>query len=73
MRRLGGFQRTIAEEKLEELSDDGTVHEPAFGWFRLGLENSFLPTHSSSLSSVLMDRWSNGRNGLFYSPRNRNK
>jgi len=30
-----GFQRTIAEEKLEELSDDGTVHEPAFGWFRL--------------------------------------
>jgi len=30
-----GFQRTIAEEQLEELSDDGTVHEPAFGWFRL--------------------------------------
>ena len=30
-----GFQRTIAEEKLEALSDDGTVHEPAFGWFRL--------------------------------------
>ena len=30
-----GFQRTIAEEKLEELSDDGTVHEPAFGWVRL--------------------------------------
>ena len=30
-----GFQRTIAEEKLEELSDEGTVHEPAFGWFRL--------------------------------------
>ena len=30
-----GFHRTIAEEKLEELSDDGTVHEPAFGWFRL--------------------------------------
>ena len=30
-----GFQRTIAEEKLEELSDDGTVHEPAFGWLRL--------------------------------------
>ena len=30
-----GFQRSIAEEKLEELSDDGTVHEPAFGWFRL--------------------------------------
>ena len=30
-----GFQRTIAEEKLEELSDDGTVHEPACGWFRL--------------------------------------
>ena len=30
-----GFQRTIAEEKLEELSDNGTVHEPAFGWFRL--------------------------------------
>ena len=30
-----GFQRSIAEEKLEELSEDGTVHEPAFGWFRL--------------------------------------
>ena len=30
-----GHQRTTAEEKLEELSDDGTVHEPAFGWFRL--------------------------------------
>ena len=30
-----GFQRSIAEEKLEELSDEGTVHEPAFGWFRL--------------------------------------
>ncbi len=30
-----GFQRSIAEEKLEELSDSGTVHEPAFGWFRL--------------------------------------
>ncbi|DAC29110.1 MAG TPA: hypothetical protein HA327_05700, partial [Candidatus Poseidoniaceae archaeon] len=30
-----GFQRSVAEEKLEELSDDGTVHEPAFGWFRL--------------------------------------
>jgi len=30
-----GFQRSIAEEKLEELSDNGTVHEPAFGWFRL--------------------------------------
>ena len=30
-----GFQRTVAEEKLEELSEDGTVHEPAFGWFRL--------------------------------------
>ena len=30
-----GFQRSIAEEKLEELSEHGTVHEPAFGWFRL--------------------------------------
>ena len=30
-----GFQRSIAEEKLEELSDEGIVHEPAFGWFRL--------------------------------------
>ena len=30
-----GFQRSIAEEKLEELSDNGTVHEPAFGWFRV--------------------------------------
>ena len=30
-----GFQRSVAEEKLEELSDNGTVHEPAFGWFRL--------------------------------------
>ena len=30
-----GFQRSIAEEKLDELTDDGTVHEPAFGWFRL--------------------------------------
>ena len=30
-----GFQRSVAEEKLEELSENGTVHEPAFGWFRL--------------------------------------
>ena len=24
-----------AEEKIEEMSDSGIVHEPAFGWFRL--------------------------------------
>ena len=30
-----GFQRAITEEKIEEMSDSGIVHEPAFGWFRL--------------------------------------
>ena len=30
-----GFHRAIAVDTLEELSDDCTVHEPAFGWFRL--------------------------------------
>ena len=30
-----GFQRSITEEKIEEMSDSGIVHEPAFGWFRL--------------------------------------
>ncbi len=30
-----GFQRTETEEKIETLSDEGTIHEPAFSWFRL--------------------------------------
>jgi len=30
-----GHQRSVTEEKIESLSDDGTIHEPAFGWFRL--------------------------------------
>jgi RPA family protein len=30
-----GFSRSIAEEKIESLSDEGSIHEPAFGWFRI--------------------------------------
>mgnify|MGYP001284326545 FL=1 len=30
-----GFSRSVAEEKIESLSDEGSVHEPAFGWFRI--------------------------------------
>ena len=30
-----GFARSVAEEKIESLSDEGSIHEPAFGWFRL--------------------------------------
>jgi len=30
-----GFDRTLAEEKLDELSNEGTLHEPRFGWFRI--------------------------------------
>ena len=30
-----GFSRSLAEEKIESLSDEGSIHEPAFGWFRL--------------------------------------
>ena len=30
-----GFDRNLAEEKLEELSNEGTLHEPRFGWFRI--------------------------------------
>ena len=30
-----GFQRSAIEERIEQLSDEGSLHEPAFGWFRL--------------------------------------
>ena len=30
-----GFSRSVTEEKIESLSDEGTIHEPAFGWFRI--------------------------------------
>lgn len=30
-----GFDRGLAEEKLDELSNEGTLHEPRFGWFRI--------------------------------------
>ena len=30
-----GFERSITEEKIETLSDEGSIHEPAFGWFRI--------------------------------------
>ncbi len=30
-----GFDRSLAEEKLDELSNEGTLHEPRFGWFRI--------------------------------------
>jgi RPA family protein len=30
-----GFDRGMAEEKLDELSNEGTLHEPRFGWFRI--------------------------------------
>ncbi len=30
-----GFSRSVAEEKIEVLSDEGSIHEPAFGWFRI--------------------------------------
>lgn len=30
-----GFDRSVAEEKLDELSNEGTLHEPRFGWFRI--------------------------------------
>ena len=30
-----GFARGLAEEKLDELSNEGTLHEPRFGWFRI--------------------------------------
>ena len=30
-----GFSRSVAEEKIELLSDEGSIHEPAFGWFRI--------------------------------------
>ena len=30
-----GFDRGVAEEKLDELSNEGTLHEPRFGWFRI--------------------------------------
>jgi hypothetical protein len=30
-----GFDRNLAEEKLDELSNEGTLHEPRFGWFRI--------------------------------------
>jgi len=30
-----GFARSVAEEKIESLSDEGSIHEPAFGWFRI--------------------------------------
>ena len=30
-----GFSRSVAEEKIDLLSDEGSIHEPAFGWFRI--------------------------------------
>jgi hypothetical protein len=30
-----GIDRQIAESKLDELSNEGTLHEPRFGWFRI--------------------------------------
>ena len=30
-----GFDRSLAEDKLDELSNEGTLHEPRFGWFRI--------------------------------------
>ena len=30
-----GFVREVAEAKLEEMLDGGTLDEPRFGWFRL--------------------------------------
>jgi len=30
-----GFDRGLAEEKLDELSNEGALHEPRFGWFRI--------------------------------------
>ena len=30
-----GFARSVTEEKIESLSDEGSIHEPAFGWVRL--------------------------------------
>lgn len=30
-----GIDRQVAESKLDELSNEGTLHEPRFGWFRI--------------------------------------
>jgi len=30
-----GIDRDAAEEALDDLSDDGEIHEPRFGWFKL--------------------------------------
>jgi len=30
-----GYERSMTEEKIESLSDEGSIHEPAFGWFRI--------------------------------------
>ena len=30
-----GVDRQVAEAKLDELSNEGTLHEPRFGWFRI--------------------------------------
>ena len=30
-----GIDRQLAESKLDELSNEGTLHEPRFGWFRI--------------------------------------
>ena len=30
-----GIDRQLAEAKLDELSNEGTLHEPRFGWFRI--------------------------------------
>ena len=30
-----GHDRDAAESSLDDLSEDGTVHEPRFGWFKI--------------------------------------
>ena len=30
-----GFDRDSAESALDDLSDDGEIHEPRFGWFKI--------------------------------------
>ena len=35
----GGFVREVAEAKLDDMLDAGTLDEPRFGWFRVGATN----------------------------------
>ena len=30
-----GFTREQSEAELDTMSDDGTLHEPRFGWFKI--------------------------------------